>query len=163
MLALLPSALSSPFCYRPALSVVLFRSTCLQRLAGSSSAPISKPQRRTVFPSLGLMSLSGPVIHGWWCVYALGDNMGGPPLTLWLAQNIPKKGVVCIEGTKAFPHTHSINILLWVYSLTPLWGSNYLWLQENLDIGPRKPWARLWIRIMNCSEFSKVTTFHEAS
>ena len=69
--------------------------------------------------------------------------MGGPPLTLWLAQNIPKKGVVCIEGTKAFPPTHSINILLWVYSLTPFWGNNYLWLQENLDIGPKKPWARL--------------------
>lgn len=69
--------------------------------------------------------------------------MGGPPLTLWLAQNIPQKGVVCIEGTKAFPHTHTINILLWVYSLTPLWGSNYLWLQENLNIEPKKPWARL--------------------
>lgn len=98
-------------------------------------------------PSLDLRSLSGPVSHGGRDVCALRGGMGGPPLTLWLAQKIPKKGVVCIEGTKALssppPHTHTINMLLCVYALAPLWGSNHLWLLENLDVRSEKLWARL--------------------
>ena len=94
-------------------------------------------------PSLDLRSLSGPVSHGGRDVCALRGGRGGPPLTLWLAQKIPKKGVVCIEGTKAIPHAYTINMLLCVYALAPLWGSNHLWLQENLDVRPEKLWARL--------------------
>lgn len=88
------------------LSVVLFRSTCLQRLAWQLLSPHfqAKPQRRTVFPSLGLMSLSGPVIHGWWCVHALGDNMGGPPDPVAGSEH-SKEGSSLHRGDKAFP-TH---------------------------------------------------------
>lgn len=150
-------------CYRLALSVVLFRSTCPPETGWQPSAPFQSPRGKQFSSQPGSDVLSGPVIHGWWCVYALGDNMGGPPHPCGWLRTFQKKGSSLHRGDRKYlPHTHSINILLWVYSLTPLWGE-YLWLQENLDIGPRKPWARLWIRIMNCSEFSKVTTFHEAS
>lgn len=99
-----PAALSFIFTFLLQTSSVcgaVPRCTCTQSLAGSSSAPISKPQRRTDLPSLDLRSLSGPVSHDGRGVCALRGGMGGPPLTLWLAQKIPKKGVVCIEGTKA--------------------------------------------------------------
>lgn len=155
--------LLSPFCRRSALSAVLFTGPPTSRAQLAVPQPPFLSPRGEVLPSMGLMSLRGPLSCGWWSVCALGSSMGGPPLTLCLDQKIPKKGVVCIEGTKAFPHTHTINMLLWVYSLTLHRESNHLWLQESLDVGPEKPWARLWIRVMQCGKFSIVAPSYETS
>ena len=68
-----------------------------------------------------------------------------------------------MEGTEASPPTHTMNVLLWIYSLTSRSRGGILWLQEKLSVGPKKPWARLGIKVKDDSEFSEVTPPHEAS
>lgn len=88
-----------------------------------------------------------------WSGCALRGSRVGSPLTLWLGQKIPKMGVVRIAGTKAFPPTHTISMLLWVYSLTPHSGGGNIFGSKKIS----ETLGHMWIGIMDCGEFSGVT------